>query len=94
MPPPTSLGMVVRAKEITADTVVAQVIYAKEIEAEDAMLGTLTEFKDDKRWEMGGADTKIAVQTLQAETIYVEKLRCRRVVAKQLYAEVVKIQGR
>ena len=93
-PAPTSLGPVVRAKEIEADTVVAQVIYAKEIEAEEAKLGALIESKDDKRWEMGGADTKVAVQSLLAETIYVEKLRCRRVEARELYAEVVKIQRR
>jgi hypothetical protein len=93
-PPPTWLGPDIRAKEIQADTVTAKVIYAKEIDAEEAKLETLIETKDDKRWEMGGADTKISVVNLMAETIYVEKLHCRRVEARQLYAEVVKIQRR
>jgi hypothetical protein len=93
-PPPTSLGPVVRAKEIMADTVVAHVIYVKEIDVEDAQIGTLTETKNDKRWEMGGADTKIDVQNLQADTIYVEKLHARRVEAREVFAEVVKIQRR
>jgi hypothetical protein len=93
-PPSTSLGPVVRAKEIMADTVTAGVIYAKEIDVEDAQIGMLTETKKDKRWEMGGADTKIDVQDLRSDTVYVEKLHARRVEAREVYAEVVKIQRR
>ncbi|HEY0709564.1 MAG TPA: hypothetical protein VGG33_22325 [Polyangia bacterium] len=92
--PPTSLGPVVRAKEIMADTVTAGIIYVKEIDVQDAQIGMLTETKKDNRWEMGGADTKINVQDLRADTIYVEKLHARRVEAREVFAEVVKIQRR
>jgi hypothetical protein len=93
-PPPTSLGPVVRAKEIMADTVTAGVIYVKESDVQDAQFGMLTETKNDKRFLMGGADTKIDVQDLRADTIYVEKLHARRVEAREVFAEVVKIQRR
>jgi hypothetical protein len=93
-PAPTWLGPVVRAKEIEADVIVAQIIYAKEIETEEAKVDALTESKDEKRWEMERAETKIAVQSLLAEVIYVEKIKCRRVEARALYAEKVKIQRR
>jgi hypothetical protein len=93
-PAPTWLGPVVRAKEIDADTVVAQVIYAKDVEAEEAKVDSLTESKEDKRWEMGRSDSKIAVQSLMADVIYVEKIKCRRIEARELHAETVKIQRR
>ena len=93
-PAPTWLGPVVRAKEIQADTVRAMLIYAKDVETEEAHVDSLTESKDDKRWEMGRAETKVAVRSLLAEVIYVEKLKCRRVEARELHAETVKIEPR
>jgi hypothetical protein len=95
-PPPAPLAegqRVVRAKELRAGRVRANIIYAKEVVADDGRVGQVFE-GNNKEWERGRTDQKLEAAEIVADVIYVKELRAGWVEAKEIHAKKVRIGRR
>jgi hypothetical protein len=93
-PAPLAEGQrVVRAKELRAGRVRANIIYAKEVVADDGRVGQVFE-GNNKEWERGRTDQKLEAAEIVADVIYVKELRAGWVEAKEIHAKKVRIGRR
>jgi hypothetical protein len=96
-PPPTQSrsemrrGDIIRAKEVSARVIRANVIYAKEVNAGSGRVGRVIEDRDDETWERERSDGSIRVDELNADVIYAKEVRAQYIEAGEIRAKKVKI---
>ena len=82
--------LVVRAEKLTATHIVARVIYAETIEAEEAAVVDLRR-DDNKLWQAEGAKGDLSFNELHAGTVYSKTIKVVHLEAEQVYVKDLKI---
>ena len=87
---PVSATLVVRAEKLAATRIVARVIYAEKIEAEEAAVADLRR-DDNKLWQTEGTKGDLSFSDLHADTIYSKTIKVGQLEAEQVYVKDLKI---
>ena len=87
---PVNATLVVRAEKLAATRIVARVIYAEKIEAEEAAVADLR-LDDNRLWQTEGTKGDLSFSDLHADTIYSKTIKVGQLEAEQVYVKDLKI---